>query len=329
MLEMTDEIVIEEQPNTKIDDEKKWCVYCHTSPSGKKYIGITSIKPERRFNHGNGYLKKNKNGKYFQPAMAHAIVKYPDFDNDWKHEILYDRLTQVDAESKEKQLIAEYKTKDPKYGYNISPGGNAMAGEDNPMYGKSLKDFISEEEYSQWKVNISSGVSKFYAEHPEECKKRSDRTKALWDNKEFREMFTIKMSGENNPNYGSHKFAGENHPMWGKHQSEESKRKNREAHIGKQIGLNNPSTKPIYCQELNRIFWGAKQIQDEFGINVSHVSDCCKGKRKHAGVDPITHEKLSWLFCKDYTYKNGESVIGAISLGYITQEDFDYYLNSL
>lgn len=323
------EKIIDVQNETKIDDEKKWCVYMHTSPSGKKYIGITGNKPERRFNHGNGYLRKGKDGKYFQPAMAYAILKYSNFDDEWKHEILYDGLTQTDAENKEKQLIAKYKTNDSRYGYNISSGGNAMVGEDNPMYGKSLKDFISEEAYEQWKTNISVGVSKFYAEHPEECKKRSDRTKVLWENKDFREMFTSKMSGENNPNYGCHRFSRENHPMWGKHQSEESKKKNRDAHIGKQVGIDNPTSKPIYCPELNRIFWGAKQAHDEFGINVSHISDCCRGKRKHAGVDSSTNIQLSWFFCKDYEWKDGEFINGAVSLGYITQQDLDNYLNNL
>lgn len=328
MLEMTDEI-IEVQEKAKLDDEKKWCVYCHTSPSGKKYIGITSIKPERRFNHGNGYLRKSKDGKYFQPAIAHAILKYPDFDNDWQHEILYKELTQDEAENKEKQLIIEYKTKDPKYGYNISSGGGAMVGEENPMYGKSLRDFISDEEYNQWKINISTGVSKFYAEHPEECQKRSDRTKLLWKNTEFREAFARKMSGENNPNYGSCKFVGENHPMWGKHHSEESKKKNRDAHLGKQVGINNPTSKSIYSKELDRMFWGAKQANDEFGISVAHISSCCRGKRKHAGRHPVTGELLKWNYIFDQKQTDGAIINGAITLGYITENQAKEYLDNL
>ena len=329
MLEIADDVIIEEQEKKQVDDEKKWCVYCHTSPSGKKYIGITSQQnPEHRFNHGNGYLRK-KDGKYFQPAMAYAILKYPDFDNDCDHEILYVGLTKTEAENKEKQLIAKYKTRDSRYGYNISPGGCVMVGKDNPMYGKSLKDYISEEEYEQWKVNISVGVSKFYADHPEECEKRSDRTKTLWENQEFREMFTNNMSGDKNPFYGNHMFAGKNHPMYGRHHTEESKNKNRDAHIGKNIVIDNVTSKPLFCPELNRIFWGGKQAKDEFRINEAHISDCCKGKRKHAGIDPITNTKLSWLFCKDYTYKDGTFVKGAISLGYITQERLDDYLNNL
>ena len=99
MTEIVNDII--EVQEDAIDDERKWCVYCHTSPSGKRYIGITGVQPKRRFDHGNGYLKTNKDGKYAQPAIANAILKYPDFDNEWKHDILYDELTEAEAKKKE------------------------------------------------------------------------------------------------------------------------------------------------------------------------------------------------------------------------------------
>lgn len=58
---------------------KNYCVYKHTSPSNKVYIGITSQEPERRWKNGNGY-KKNL---YF----TKAIKKY-GWDN-FAHEILW------------------------------------------------------------------------------------------------------------------------------------------------------------------------------------------------------------------------------------------------
>ena len=326
----TVEEIIEVQESTKLDEEeRKWCVYMHTSPSGKKYIGITSNKPERRFDHGNGYLKKKKNDEYCQPAIAYAILKYPDFDNDWKHEILYDKLTKTDAEHKEIQLISQYQTRDPRYGYNITPGGSVLVGKDNPTYGKNIKDFLSEEQYHQWKTNISLGVSKFYKEHPEECEKQREKTKKLWENEEFRKMMSNRMSGENNPNYKGRAFDEGNYPMQGKNHSEETKQKIREARLGKNTGIDNVTSKPIYCKELDRIFWGSTQVYNEFGISAPHISDCCRGKRKHAGVDPNTNIQLSWLFCKDYEDRKGKPIIGAISLGYITQNRLDEYLNNL
>ena len=61
-------------------NEKKYVVYKHVSPSGKLYIGITSQKPELRWNYGRNY-KEN-------PYFYNAIQKY-GWDS-FQHEILYD-----------------------------------------------------------------------------------------------------------------------------------------------------------------------------------------------------------------------------------------------
>ena len=91
------------------------CVYMHTSPSGKRYIGITSKKPEYRWNHGNGY----KTNKHFY----NAILRYGW--GNFKHEIIVDDLEYKDACLMEQELIARYKTRDPAYGYNNSIGGES------------------------------------------------------------------------------------------------------------------------------------------------------------------------------------------------------------
>ena len=36
-----------------------------------------------------------------------------------------------------------------------------------------------------------------------------------------------------------------------------------------------------------------------------------------------------WCFCDDYTTKDGTFIPGAITLGYISQEDLDNYLDNL
>lgn len=102
--------------------EKKYKVYKHIFPNGKVYIGITSIKPEHRWNHGKGYFRKRKNGMWTQPLMAHAINKY-GWENV-KHEILYKELTKEEAEQKEIELITLYKSNQIEYGYNIENGGH-------------------------------------------------------------------------------------------------------------------------------------------------------------------------------------------------------------
>lgn len=40
-----------------MENNKKYCVYMHTSPSEKRYIGITSQSPEARWRkNGAGYF---------------------------------------------------------------------------------------------------------------------------------------------------------------------------------------------------------------------------------------------------------------------------------
>lgn len=108
--------------------DRKYCVYKHTSPSNKIYIGIT-FNPKRRWYNGNGYLHKRKDGKYNQPLFARAILKY-GWDK-FTHEILEDNLSKEQACELEKKYIQEYDSTNPQKGYNISFGGDIL------MYGKT------------------------------------------------------------------------------------------------------------------------------------------------------------------------------------------------
>lgn len=91
----------------------KYCVYKHTSPSGKVYIGITRQNPLKRWCNGNGYSNN--------PHFYRAIQKY-GWDNI-KHEILFDNLSKHDACKIEISLIKKHKSNNPAFGYNHSTGG--------------------------------------------------------------------------------------------------------------------------------------------------------------------------------------------------------------
>ena len=127
-----------------------YCVYKHTFPNGKVYIGITCMKPEHRWKkNGKGYLEK-KNDNYCQPLMAYAVLKY-----GWKnvkHEILFENLTKEEAEQKEIELISYYKSNQKEYGYNISNGGNCIgthSDESKKKMSKSRKGRIFSEEHKK------------------------------------------------------------------------------------------------------------------------------------------------------------------------------------
>ena len=117
---------------------KTWIVYVHVFPNGKKYFGITSKKPNQRWENGEGYKREGSN-----LAVYNAIKKY-GWDNI-QHIILHEGLTKEEACAKEIEYIAKYKTNvhryGSKYGYNLTDGGEGATGHKVP---KELIDKIIE-----------------------------------------------------------------------------------------------------------------------------------------------------------------------------------------
>lgn len=93
------------------------CVYKHTTPNGKVYIGFTTQKPELRWGSGHGY-----DTQFF----GKAVRKY-GWENI-KHEILESGLTAKQAKAKEIEYIKMYNSKDPACGYNCTDGGDGCNG---------------------------------------------------------------------------------------------------------------------------------------------------------------------------------------------------------
>ena len=92
----------------------RYTVYMHVNKTnGKRYIGITSVNPLDRWANGRGYYKN----KHFNDS----IQKYGwgGFD----HLILFSGVEKETACNIEKWLIAEYKTTDRLFGYNLTTGG--------------------------------------------------------------------------------------------------------------------------------------------------------------------------------------------------------------
>lgn len=93
-----------------------YTVYMHITPSNKRYIGITHLKPLRRYGkNGSGY----KRCTFFY----RAIEKY-GWDNI-KHIIVCDGLSKEVACRKEQELISYYKSNMQEFGYNCSLGGES------------------------------------------------------------------------------------------------------------------------------------------------------------------------------------------------------------
>jgi group I intron endonuclease len=146
---------------------------------------------------------------------------------------------------------------------------------------------ITREEHGRLHMKDKKGENHpMYGKHPSEetRKKLSNSHKGHIVSIETRIKLSEANSGENNPHYGKHlskehrekiseankgKHSGENHPMYGK------------------LGAENPTSKPIIGTNKTTgeiiEFAGVHEAARALGISATHISACCKRKRKSAG----------------------------------------------
>ena len=271
---------------TEEQEDRRWCVYMHTNKAnGKVYIGKTNDIQKRWGRNGNAYKDKNVSGSYKQSVFAKALDKYPNWDEDWLHEIVIDKLTHQEACEKEIELIALYKSNvsrwhDEANGYNMTDGGEGVCGhqhteeskkimsqkakerlknpENHPMFGKH----ISKETKAK---NSQSNKDKWKDDEYRRsmCEKRKYRYNEEWI-EQMRKINTgRKHTDEARRNMSiaqknkwtdemrqkmSEKMSGENSPIYGRHHTEEAKTKMRGPRP-RMLGENNPNYGRVYSEE--------------------------------------------------------------------------------
>ncbi len=202
------------------DQERKYLIYKHTSPSGKSYIGQTKNYEMRCLNHR---ARANKSC----PSFYNAINKY-GWEN-FTHEILIDGLTHTEANKLEAFYIKEHKTLSPN-GYNLNTGGgNPFLSEETKE--KMRKNQIGKKMSEDTKEKIRQ--SKIGKKRPKEVieKMRKSKTgKKMSD--EFREKVRQRMIGFKHTEESKAKISASNKGYNGrighKH-SEETKKKMSES----------------------------------------------------------------------------------------------------
>ena len=188
-------------------------VYKHTFPNGKVYIGITNIGVNRRWrNNGEGYK-----GQF----VYKSICKY-----GWsnvKHEVLFENLTQQEAEQKEIELITFYKSNQREFGYNISNGGSSLgmhSEESKRKMSESRKGLFAGEKNPMWHKEVA----------PETRQKISNALKGRKQPREFVERCSEKRRGQKRTIEQRKKMSM---AATGRVMSEATKEKLRIAKIGK------------------------------------------------------------------------------------------------
>nr|DAZ56828.1 MAG TPA: intron associated endonuclease [Caudoviricetes sp.] len=253
-----------------------YTVYKHTTPSGKRYIGITSQEPERRWQNGAGY----KDNEHFY----RAIQKY-----GWEnisHEIVADGLSKAQACALEIRLIAEYDTTNQDKGYNHSTGGESGRLGVHPSVETRRKISEALKGQSPWikGKHMSAGarmnLSKAHKGNRlsiETRRKISEANKGRHFSVETRQKISKANKGKHMSAEARRKNSeakkGANNPWYGKHLSVETRRKISEA-----------QSKSVVCAETGKQYASTREAAKAIGLRSNgSICSACRDGRKTAG----------------------------------------------
>lgn len=225
-----------------------YCVYCHITPSKRRYVGI-SLDHIKRWNSGKGYAKNY--------LFNRAIQKY-GWDNI-EHVILYSGLSEDEAKRIEEDLIEKWHLTDPKYGFNLREGGDGSFSEHSrELMSKSRmgnKNSVGREVADDTRAKISQSLREYYKDH--------------------KPTFS-----------GRHHSKATIEKLKARHFSDETRAKMSKNHASV-AGANNPSSRPIrqlsLSGELICEYDYAKLAATKYNIDLSAIIKCCKGKQKTCG----------------------------------------------
>lgn len=235
--------------NVEIRDPYGFIYITTNLVNGKRYLGQKMFKD-------NGWKRYLGSGKAFKAALD--LYKKENFRRDIIH-VCY---------SKEELNNAEYElsvlfnvVEDPNW-YNMVYGGGATTGW---RHSEEAKRKVGEANKNQ----------------PEETRrKQSESAKARCTDEWKRKMAEINKicsTGENNPNYGRHRWSGENNPMYGVHRFGAD---NPNYGNHKLAGKNNPRARSVVQLTKNLQFvrrWDyISEAANFLGKGMENIVSCCK-----------------------------------------------------
>lgn len=247
-----------------------YCVYVHTNKiNGKKYVGQTCIKPEKRWNSGKGY----KDNPYFW----HAIQKYR-WDN-FDHEVVASKLTKEEADNFERLLIKELNATNPNNGYNLQDGGSH--GQPSEVSRENIRKAAQKRnENAEWHRKQSESHIGLQVGEKNGMYGKKHRAETI---QKLKEASTGKHPSEETRGKMKESHLGEKNSMFGKCHTDETKQKISNT----KKGVNNPKAKSVNQHSLDGVFiktWDTIKLAGEtLGVPPQNISRCCRTGKGTAG----------------------------------------------
>jgi group I intron endonuclease len=222
--------------------------------NGKIYIGQTIQTLKNRKNRKKDH--RNCGERLQHLALCRAFKKYGFENFEWT--TIYYAKDKNDLDEMEKYYIQFYKTMSPRYGYNMTFGGEGgqHPEEIKKKISRSLKGRVFSEETKK-KLSLS-------------LKGKYTKEKSSWwgrkHTEEERKKIGDAQKGQKNHNYG-------------KKATEETRKKMSESHRG-ELHWNHKRVRNI---DTGIVYVSAIEASEKTGIDNSSIGKCCKGKRNYAG----------------------------------------------
>ena len=276
--------------------EAHYTGYKLTDPDGKVYIGCTGMPVEKRWNKGRGYSR----GVPIRRAIDE--IGWENF----RHEILCERLIKEGAEKLERWFIAFYDSSDPEKGYNRFLGGLGKGAhmskitkqlsresknrlyDEHPEIVDKIRDTVNNlfETDPTYRERVGAGVRAAYEKDPTIKVRLSEISKELWKDPDFRERCSsARRAANENPDLAEKQKAVQKrfyqeHPE----RKEVISRKMKEylSKPGNRAFVESDShAKPVICVETGEVYPSQKAAEKATGYCGIHKA--CKGQKYTCG----------------------------------------------
>ena len=291
--------------------KRDYVVYKHTAPNDKCYIGITGQNPpEKRWANGRGYI--------LNKCFDNEIILY-GWDN-FQHEILFSGLTKAEAQQKEIELIAYYKSNQEIYGYNVSRGGACIG-----THSEESKKRMSEHAHEKSRVRQFDKTGNFIKEY-ESIKSASIETGVTRQNIVACCNNRIRTAGGFIWRYELDELTAE-HIDWCNNLTKKMVKQVREQKQTKEevFEFRKNRGKPViqytFFGDVVGRFKNLTIAEEKTGISKSNISKCCRGALGSAGGYIWKYEGDSFadFGWNGYNYKTNKPIIQYTQTGTFIQ----------